>query len=113
MEEILCFGLIIGMGRIFLRTSFINLFVLDTNLEACLSDRSSKTQILEVFVRYPRNGVTGSQWDELREIIQEVVLFDSSGSYSWDLEVKEEFSVASTGNFVDVHTLEYSNIPTK
>lgn len=42
-----------------------------------------------------------------------MVLSDSNDSYLWDLDIKGKFLVASMRNFIDAHSLESSNIPTR
>nr|GFA65740.1 RNA-directed DNA polymerase, eukaryota, reverse transcriptase zinc-binding domain protein [Tanacetum cinerariifolium] len=69
--------------------------------------------INEVKVRVPRGGAESSQVEELKRLIQPVILKQGKDSWNWSLSKSGTYSVASVRNLIDSSLLPWSDMKTR
>ncbi|KAI3498461.1 hypothetical protein L1887_34236 [Cichorium endivia] len=80
---------------------FQRIFALEDCKEVTVFDKLAQDGWVTTFRRLPRGGVESLQWDELVDVVNEVVLINSQDRWRWAKEGSGCFSVASAREAID------------
>nr|GEZ28800.1 hypothetical protein [Tanacetum cinerariifolium] len=95
-----------------LKDLYPRVYALENHKKITVGEKLAQLSSVYSFRRVPRGGAESSQVEELKRLIQPVILKQGKDSWNWSLSKSDTYSVASVRNLIDYSLLPSSDMKT-
>ncbi|PWA47435.1 reverse transcriptase domain, Reverse transcriptase zinc-binding domain protein [Artemisia annua] len=113
LEQRFCKDLSIWNGDVCFKVRFHRLFNLELQKDISVAHKLQLSDSSSSFRRRPRGGLEESQWNEMSQVIDNVVLSPINDRWRWTLNGNGFFSVSSVRKEIDKRVVAMSSSPTR